>query len=108
MGGINYEQNKSEYDFQLFKMQKANFDLQQTNLNLTNRQLKRFYWHSILSYTAGLASAIILHIYTKDTKDIEKLEQRIIIAEQTVNQMKDSIRNAKVLYTNSKDTSFVR
>jgi hypothetical protein len=108
ISGLNYEQNEYEFKLELHKLQKHNFELQQINLTLSNKQLKRQYLHSIISFMAGIISAIIVHIYTKDTKDIERLEQRIIIAEQTVNQMKDSTRNAKVLSTNPKDSLIYR
>lgn len=104
MSGMNYEQNESEFKLELHNLQKHNFELQQVNLTLSNSQLKRYYWHSIISFMAGIVSAIIVHTYTKDTKDIERLEQRIIIAEQTANRMVDSIRILTTYRTKQRDS----
>jgi len=96
-----YEQNKADYELIIHKLQKE-------NLELSNKQLKRYWVYSTLSFFAGIISAIIVHTYTKDTEDIEKAKQRITALEQTVSTLADSARNVKVYRTNGKDTIILK
>lgn len=96
-----YEDNKGKYELIIHTLQKE-------NLTLSNKQLKRYWIYSTLSFFAGIVSAIVVHICTKDTGDIAKTKQRITALEQTVSILADSAQNVKVYRTNGKDTIILR
>lgn len=88
----NYERNKSEYDLQIFRLQKE-------NLQLANKQLKRYWLYTIISFCLGVSSTFITHTYTKDTKDTQILSYKIDSIKAVVKNLEDSIRNVRVYNT---------
>lgn len=98
---LQWEKNKYRY-------QKELAELQTTNLKLSNKQLKRYWLLTTVSFFTGIISAIIVHTYTKDTGDIEKLRERINSLEQSVANLEDSAQDVKVYRTNGKDTIILK
>ena len=104
--GYNYEQNKGDFEFKIHTLLAENLKLSSENLQLSTKQLKRYFLYSIASFFVGIISAIIVAVCISKLipGDKSKLEQRIITLEQTVSQLADSIQTLKVSYTKQKDS----
>src|SRR6266498_2575491 len=91
---LDYKSNHEKYNLILH-------ELQAENLRLSTKQLKRYFIYSIISFLAGILSAIIVAICVSILKpaDTGKLEQRIATLEQSSNQLKDSFRILKAEHT---------